>query len=227
MSSTNRWAKVYCRGRFAGRDANKAFFRGRRKVDVRGSMKWLGLVGLMCLVLSGFATPAAAQDVKKIEVAGGWNYMAIKDNQDEDWTHFAKTWFGEVSGNLNSMWSVVGVVSAGYKTITDTGGAVDVKLYPYVFGIRATSRRNPKGHPFAHFLAGASNLKVEQGSFSASDTLFTWMAGGGVNIPINDRVGARVGGDYIRIKGKDDSELIEDALQGLRLTAGITVGFGG
>ena len=58
----------------------------------------------------------------------------------------------------------------------------------------------------------------------------TWsieVVGGGANVKINDAVAARVGGDYIRIKGKDQSELITDALQGLRITAGVSVGFGG
>jgi hypothetical protein len=190
-------------------------------------MKWLGLGSLVCLVVTGFVTPAAAQDLKRVEVAGGWNYMAIKNNSDEDWTHFSKGWFAEVAGNLNSTWSVVGAVIGVTKTVTDFQGSVDLTAYPYVFGIRASSRRNPKTTPFAHFLAGATNLKAEQGSESASETLFTWIAGGGANIKINDTVGARVGGDYVRIKGKSDSQLVEEALQGLRLTAGITVGFGG
>ena len=188
-------------------------------------MRWLGLVGLVCLLIAGFSTPAAAQ--KKVEVAGGWNYMAIKDNAEEDWTHFSKGWFGEVAGSINPMWSVVGVVSGGYKTLSDVQGNVDIKAHPYVFGIRASSRQNPKSTPFAHFLIGATNIKAEQGSFSATDTLLTWVAGGGINVKVNDSVGARVGGDYIRVKGKDDSELVQDALQGLRITAGIVVGFGG
>jgi opacity protein-like surface antigen len=190
-------------------------------------MKWLGLAGLICLVITGFSTPAAAQDVKKVEVAGGWNYMAIKDNSDEDWVHFSKGWFAEVAGNLNSTWSVVGLVSGATKTITDFEGSIDITTYPYAFGIRASSRKNPKATPFAHFLVGATNIKAEQGSFSASDTLFTWIVGGGANVRINDAVSARVGGDYIRIKGKDQSEIIQDALQGLRISAGISVGFGG
>ena len=190
-------------------------------------MKWLGLVSLMCLLVTGFSTPALAQNVKKVEVAGGWNYMAIKDNQDEDWVHFSKGWFAEVAGNLNSTWSVVGAVIGAKKTITDFEGDVDITAFPYVFGIRASSRKNPKATPFAHFLAGATNFKGEQGTFSATDTLLTWVVGGGANVKINDAVAARVGGDYIRIKGKDQSELITDALQGLRITAGVSVGFGG
>ncbi len=190
-------------------------------------MKWLGLVGLVCLLVTGFSTPAAAQNFKKVEVAGGWNYMAIKDNAEEDWTHFGKGWFGEVAGNLNSRWSVVGAVIGAYKTLSERDGDFDLKVHPYVFGIRASSRKNPKAAAFAHFLAGGTSLKVSAGSEHVSDTFFTWLAGGGVNVKVNDAVSARVGGDYIRVKGKDDSELINDALQGLRLSVGVVVGFGG
>ena len=41
-------------------------------------MKWLGLVGLVCLLVTGLVTPAAAQDVKRVEVAGGWNPYVLK-----------------------------------------------------------------------------------------------------------------------------------------------------
>ena len=153
--------------------------------------------------------------------------MAIKDNAGEDWTHFSKGWFGEVAGNLNSKWSVVGSVLGGYKTLTENDGTFDLKVHPYVFGVRASTRRNPKVTAFGQFLAGATNIKISQGSDHVSDTLFTWLAGGGANVKINDKVGARIGGDYIRVKGKNDSELVQDALQGLRISAGIVVGFGG
>lgn len=190
-------------------------------------MKWLGLVGLICLVVTAFATPAVAQNVKKVEVAGGWNYMAIKDNGDETWTHFPKGWFAEVAGNLSSMWSVVGLISGDYKTLTESDGDFNLKVYPYLFGIRASTRQNPKAAAFAHFLAGGTNVRVSQGSDHISDSYFTWAAGGGANVKINDKVGARVGADYIRVKGKEDTDLVTDTLQGIRLTAGVVVGFGG
>ena len=188
-------------------------------------MKWLVLVGVIGVAIAGFARPAAAQDVKRVEVAGGWNYMAARSNDDNDWTHFLKGWFGEVAGGLNSRWSIVGQVSGGYKTILDNEGAFKLKVHPYLFGVRASARRNPKTTPFAHFLVGATNIKVSLASESVSDTLFTWQAGGGVNVKINDSVGARIGGDYVRIKGTDDSEIVSEAIQVIRLSVGVVVGF--
>ena len=208
------------------RDANEAVGRrGRRKVDVRGAMKWF-VFSVVCVMVAGFANTASAQDVAKVEVSGGWNYMAVKSNADEDWTHFSKGWYGDVAVNLSGMWAVVGQVSGGYKTLPDVGGPIDVRVHPYVFGIRASARRNPKVSPFAQFLAGATSIKATQGSDEISDTFPTLQMGGGANIKVSENLGARVSADYFRILDRNDSELTGgEPLQGMRLAAGIVVGF--
>lgn len=180
------------------------------------------------MLVVGMARPAAAQDAPNVEVAGGWNYIGARSNADDSWEHFYKGGFGEVAVNLNSRWGVVGNVSYNQKTITDVGGDVKIKVMPYLFGVRASSRANEKNTPFVHFLAGATRLDGSQGSFSTDETSFTWQVGGGLNIHSSGRVGARIGGDYMRIQGADDGELSGgEAIQGLRLTVGVVVGFGG
>ena len=191
-------------------------------------MSWL-LTGVLSLVIVGMARPAAAQDdAPKVEVAGGWNYMGLRFNESEEWQHFYKGGFGEVAVNLNNRWGVVGNVGYDQKTVTDVSGDIDAKVTPYLFGVRMSSRRNEANTPFLQFLAGATRIKLSQGSENITQTTFTWQAGGGINIKVNDVVGARVGGDYLRIQGKDNSQITGDeAVQGLRLTAGVVVGFGG
>lgn len=194
---------------------------------MRRSMSWL-LAGVLSVLVAGTARPAAAQDAPKVEVAGGWNYIGARANADDQWEHFYKGGFGEVAGNLNSRWGVVGNVGYNQKTITDVGGDFQIKVMPYLFGVRASSRVNEKNTPFVHFLAGATRLEGSQGSDSGEETAFTWQAGGGLNINSSGRVGARIGGDYMRIQGKDGGELSGgEAIQGLRLTVGVVVGFGG
>lgn len=188
-------------------------------------MSWL-LMGVLTVAIVGFASPAAAQDTPSVEVAGGWNYFAARSNDDEEWEHFYKGGFGEVAVNLNSRWGVVANVAYDQKTITEFGGDVKIKVLPYLFGVRLSSRTSSKNTPFAHFLVGATNLKATQGSDSVDDTQFTWQVGGGVNIAAKGRLGARVGGDYFRIHGSDSSNLNSEAIQGLRITAGIVVGIG-
>ena len=184
------------------------------------------VVVVLCLVVTGFARSAAAQDApSKVEISGGWNYMAIKDNGDETWTHLGKGWYADVVGNLNERWAVVGQVAGGYKTLSDFDGDIDVKVHPYLFGVRANFRDNPKHTPFLQFLVGATNFKFSQGSDNESSNNLTFQAGGGVNVQISGRFFARVAADYIRIKANDD--IISDPLQGLRLAVGLGVGFGG
>ena len=194
---------------------------------MRRSMSWL-LTGVLSLVIVGFARPVAAQDTPKVEVAGGWNYFAARSNADESWEHFYKGGFGEVAVNLNSKWGALGNIAYDQKTITDTGGDVKIKVIPYLFGVRYSSRTSSKNTPFLQFLVGATKLDASQGSFSTDETNFTWQAGGGVNIKAAEHLSARIGGDYFRIMGKDDGDLTGgEAIQGLRLTAGVVIPFGG
>lgn len=190
---------------------------------MRRSMSWL-LTGVLSLVIVGMARPAAAQDdAPKVEVAGGWNYMAVRSNEDNNWEHFYRGGFGEVAVALDNRWSVVGVVGYDQKTIAEVSGDIDVKVIPYVFGVRLSSRANAeKATPFLHFLAGATRLSAEQGSEKVTETPFTWMAGGGINIAVSDRVFARAGADYFRIQGDEDKFGVN---QGFRITAGVGVGF--
>jgi len=193
---------------------------------LRRSMSWL-LTGVLSFVIVGIARPAAAQDdAPKVEVAGGWNYMGLRFNSGDEWEHFYKGGFGEVAVNLNNRWGVVGNVGYDQKTVVEIEGDIKAKVIPYLFGVRLSSRANAKNTPFVQFLAGATKFSLSLGSESISQTTFTWQAGGGINIKVNDTVFARVGGDYMRIQGKTDGEITGDeATQGLRLTAGVGVGF--
>src|SRR5687768_18569314 len=80
------------------------------KVDVRGSMKWLG-AALLCLVVVGFATPAAAQDTPRAEISGGYNFFTAKASGDEEWEKFPKGWYADVAGNVTETIGIVGQVT--------------------------------------------------------------------------------------------------------------------
>ena len=189
-------------------------------------MSWL-LVGVVSVMIVGFARPVAAQDTPKVEVAGGWNYVGLRFNEGDEWEHFYKGGFGEVAVNVNSRWGVVGNIGYDQKTITENEGDIKAKVIPYLFGVRLSSRSNPKNTPFVHFLAGATKFDVSLGSDSINQTSFSWQVGGGININTSGPVGARIGGDYLRINGKSGDEVTSEAVQGLRLTAGVVVSFGG
>jgi opacity protein-like surface antigen len=174
------------------------------------------------------ARPAVAQDeTPKVEVAGGWNYIAARSQASDTWEHLYKGGFGEVAVNLNDRWGAVGIVAYDQKTLVEVEGDFKLSVVPYLFGVRYNHRANAEqATPFLHFLAGATRLKISLGSDSESETNFTWQVGGGVNIPINSRVFARAGGDYMHVHGKDNGNLTDgEAIQGLRISAGVGVGF--
>jgi opacity protein-like surface antigen len=190
-------------------------------------MSWL-LTGVLSVVIVGMARPAAAQDdAPKAEVAGGWNYIAARSQASDTWEHLYKGGFGEVAVNLNDRWGAVGLFAYDQKTLVEVEGDFKLSVVPYLFGARYSYRANAeRATPFLHFLAGATRLKISLGSDSESETNFTWQVGGGVNIPINSRVFARAGGDYMHVHGKDNGNLTDgEAIQGLRISAGVGVSF--
>jgi hypothetical protein len=176
----------------------------------------------------GLARTAEAQgNAPKAEVSGGWQYSALRSNDSEAWEHFGKGWYGDVAFPMKGMWSGVAQVSGAYKTRVDQAGDINVKVHPYLFGIRATSRKNSTRDVFAQFLVGGTNLSVSQdGNFDESTTALTFQTGGGANIHLSNRVGARVVAEYIRIMPNDDNEIAEKAIHGLRLSVGVVFGFG-
>src|SRR5262245_16624348 len=198
--------------------------RGREKVDVR-SMKWFG-VSLLCLMVVGFARPAAAQDTPKAEVSGGYNWLAGKSSSDEEWTKFPKGWYADVAGNVSDTLSIVGQVTGNYKTFDDDpDGDFKLKLHTFLAGIRGSSPGKVRG--FGQFLVGAANFKGSVPGFSATETDFAIQLGGGVNVMGSGGVGLRVGVDYLRIMSKDDGEVLEgDDVNGFRFNVGVTIGIG-
>ena len=193
---------------------------------MRRSMSWL-LTGVLSVVIVGMARPVAAQDAPKVEAAGGWNYIAARSQASDEWDHLYKGGFGEVAVNINNRWGAVGNIGYDEKTETEVGGDIKFKVIPYLFGVRFSRREDAKPSPFLQFLAGATRISASQGSFKIDETNFSLQFGGGVNIPVNSRVFARVGGDYLHIQGGgDDSELTGgEIVQGLRISAGVGVGF--
>lgn len=193
---------------------------------MRRSMSWL-LTGVLSVVIVGMAKPAAAQDATKVEVAGGWNYIAARSQASDTWEHLYKGGFGEVAVNLNSRWGVVGNVGYDQKTIAEVEGDFKLTVLPYLFGVRYSARTEPeRPTPFLQFLAGGTRIRGELGSDSETENNFSWQVGGGVNVPVNSRVFARAGFDYLHIHGKDGGQLTGgEAVQGLRISAGVGVGF--
>jgi hypothetical protein len=143
----------------------------------------------------------SAQETPKAEVFGGYSYAGGNFHG----------WNASVTGNVNKWFGVAGDFSGHY------GGSVDEdsfderqRVHSYHFGPRFAARRK-RATVFAHALFGASNLKTELTGFGQrfvfSDTGFSLVAGGGLDIRVNDRVAVRAFQlDYLRVRFFGETE---------------------
>lgn len=176
-------------------------------------------------LIGAVARPASAQTTK-VEVSGGYQYLAAKASGDDDFETFPAGWYADVAYKATPMFAVVGNVGGNYKTLEDEGD-VKFKLHNFMGGVRVNMASRIS--PFGQVLVGGVNLKATgtEGivSVSLSETYLGLMLGGGVTVNASDNVGVRLGADYLRINGKDDSELLDSALNGFRFVAGLAFGF--
>jgi hypothetical protein len=164
------------------------------------------LVGACCALMLTIALPAAAQDAPRIEVSGGYNYLHIdieEDEDPEDLANFPVGWYADVAGNITPMFGVVGQVTGNYKSI-DVGGGfdVDAKIHTFMAGVRAGGGA-ASIRPFGQVLFGAANAKFSDGGFDESSTDAALQLGAGVNV-MSGAVGVRLGGDYLRVFSEDE-----------------------
>ena len=158
-------------------------------------------------MIVGFTIPAAAQDAAKLDVSGGYQLLSAKSAGETEWTNFPKGWYVDVAGNVNKTIAIVGEVGGNYKTETNLGTSVDFKVHPFMGGVRASFGRTPTLVPFGQVLVGGVNLRASSGAVSVSETDLGFQVGGGVNLMLDKKIGARVGADYLRIVGKSGGPL--------------------
>jgi len=188
------------------------------------------------LVLFGVASSAAAQQVPTGEFAAGWRLLHVPDSFEEgDSQTLPLGWFADISGNLNRVFSVVGEISGSYKTFEESfaeGGVnvnvtADLKIHTFLGGIRFSGRQNPKFVPFAQALFGVARGSVdvegkatvggrtETVTESDSSSEFAVDIGGGVNVPLTERLGLRVAASYLRIGGSDGGNTFRFGIGGV------------
>ena len=144
---------------------------------------------------------AAAQDTPQAEVFGGYSYAGGNFHG----------WNASVTGNVNKWFGLTADFSGHYGGSIDEDGFDErQRVHSYLFGARFSARRK-RVMPFAHALFGASTLKTELTGFGQrllfSDTGFSLVLGGGLDIRINDRVAVRaVQLDYLRARFFGETE---------------------
>ena len=189
-------------------------------------MKWFG-VSLLCLMVVGFARPAAAQNTPKAEFSAGYNWFAAKSSGDESWEKFPKGWYADIAGNISDTLSIVGQVTGNYKTVDDTDGQFKLKVHSFMGGVRGSSPGRVRG--YGQVLLGGAQIKASAAGFGDfSETDFAIQLGGGVNVIGSGGVGLRLGVDYLRIMASDSGDVLGgDDANGFRFNVGVVFGFGG
>jgi hypothetical protein len=178
----------------------------------------------------GIAVPASAQDVYKVDVSGGFQYLAAKQEGDTDAVKFPG-WYANLAGNMTKTVALVFSTSGGYNTIS-ANEHVNFRILEFTGGVRVYGRRGHAVVPFGEVLAGGAALKggarlrASSGSFKEKETDMAVVAGGGVNL-MGGKAGLRIGGDYLHVNGKTGSALtVGKPVTAFRLVVGVVVGAG-
>lgn len=164
-----------------------------------------------------------AQEFPRYEVYTGYSLNTQKGDAN------INGWNGQVAVNFRKDFGLVADIS-GHQMGPEPGvngvaGWEDVRMLSYTVGPRAYTRSLEPVSIFAHMLMGQTRLRghepVDGGGTERSLTRpFTMILGGGVDYPLNDRVGLRlIQVDYRLMRIRSVSS------NGLRIGAGVTFTF--
>lgn len=179
------------------------------------------VVHALCLavVLCASAAPLTAQDFPKAELSGGWRLFRVEGET------LSRGWSVDFAGNLNETFGIVGEVARASKSFTETDNSYSIPVTvsatlgadTYLGGVRFNLRQNARVVPFAQWLVGVAKASgTVSGSARSGGTTVTvngdssssnmaYDFGGGVNLFFSKKMGARIGGSYMRVMGKDGS----------------------
>ncbi len=202
----------------------------------------------VCLMLSGIALPAVAQDVPRAELSGG--YQVFSPN-DENVFSSTQGWHGELAYNWNRHLGLVGEVGAGYNTReqSNTNGlfamttSSKVRVHQFMGGVRANARQYARAVWFGQLLAGAVRVTAPSSAPGSTaddiaptnvDETATHVGlqfGFGSNIALSPRLGVRLGVDALRLYRQGDEAHVQpfgfgERANAIRFTVGAVMALG-
>ena len=171
-----------------------------------------GLLTLV-VVLARFVAPASAQEAP-VELSGGYQLISLEPGHD---TQTLRTgWYIDLAGNLTRLFAIVGQVGGNYRSRDLLGNELRFSMHEFMGGIRASGRANTMVVPFGQALAGPVRAGLSLLGERVSVTKFALLFGGGVNWRLTQRIGIRVGADYLRIFNEQEGRDIGDLSGGDR-----------
>ena len=193
-------------------------------------------LGLSLLFLTSFL--AAAQDVPRFEVFGGYSYANASKNFGVDRPNL-NGWNASLTGNVNRWLGVVGDFSGYYGSpsvsvatplfcVTNPcpvpSVSFDTKVHTFLLGPQV-SFHTGRVTPFAHALFGLGHTSVRiDNPFSTVGTIsnnaFAMALGGGVDINMTSRLAWRVQPDYLQ------TDFLHTTQKNFRISTGLVFKFG-
>jgi hypothetical protein len=184
--------------------------------------RWIATaVGVACI----FAIPARAQQASapQFEVAAEYSY--IRANAANNGGGFnLNGGSASLAYNFTDHFSAVGDVGGYQFSGLPTG--LDSTMYTYLFGPRYTFHKVSRFSPFAQVLLGVGRVNASSGGISGGENGFAMAMGGGVDLPLHNRISIRlIQAEYLftrldRVTGASATQ--NDA----RISAGIVIRFG-
>jgi hypothetical protein len=180
-------------------------------------------VAIVAALVAGVAKPAPAQDVPRVELAGGYQILKLKSEPLDAagvGTFFPLGWFFETAASVSSGLTLVGQVSGQYRSVPAPSPSVPVPqpaeghltVYSFMAGARIVGRRYDGLTAFFHLLGGGTRVGLTQSAMApvpgsllpllgvgGATTEFTLQAGGGFDFPLTSRLSGRMTADYVRL----------------------------
>ena len=132
---------------------------------------------------------AQNDDYNKVDIYAGYSHARI--DFDGEWEGFNGV-EGAVTGNVTRYIGMKGDYAFHFKSF-DAAAPFDVnaKTHTLVGGVQfKDNSKEKKFKPFGHLMAGFTNSRVS-GFISESETGFSGVIGGGLDIRVSDRVDVR------------------------------------
>lgn len=170
-----------------------------------------------------FSVVATAQDVRPIEVFGGYSYAQFEGvNPGEDFGIHLNGWNASLTLNINHWAGFVSDFGGVYRDVPPL--TQKYKIHTVLFGPKFTARMD-RVSPFAQILIGPTNLNViddrlDQEDYSSSD--FSLSLGGGLDFKVNDLLAIRLA--QLEYWGVRDGES-GDFTYNFRYSGGVVIRF--
>jgi opacity protein-like surface antigen len=183
--------------------------------------KGISVILAVLMILGCAAVAQESANTARAEIFGGYQFLHATTgfNVPGVDSFNLNGWNAAVSGYVNQYFGVTADFAGSYGTPQVAGIGVKTHLHTFMFGpvVRAPLA---KVTPFAHALFGGGHISGEAVGLSASETDFTWAAGGGLDVNVSPHFGLRLAQfDFLQTRVASNSQ------NHFRYSAGIVLRF--